>query len=151
MLQEELLLVLRLSAAKEQRHRSKTGCQQHAPAAGNDFTGVSSISRPRQRLTTCTAKKKPQKIEALARVLRKEQHRIRNLVSRFLFDIAVLLRAMDNDRGWNMNSAVANREQVNEGVVFFHTLELGPSAEPFVKDLPSIARGLAQRHVGADA
>ena len=50
-----------------------------------------------------------------------------------------------------MNGAVADRKKVYEGVVFFHTLELGSAAEPLVKDLPSAARGLAQRHVGADA
>ena len=73
------------------------------------------------------------------------------MIAHVLLDIVVRLRSMEHDRSGNMNGIVADREKVNEGVVFLQTLKEGPPAQPFIEDLPSRTRGLAECHVAADA
>jgi hypothetical protein len=63
-----------LPVAKEAHGCSEGRWQQHTPSAGNDFTGVRSISRPIEWLAPHTAKKKSQKIDARAGKLREQQH-----------------------------------------------------------------------------
>jgi hypothetical protein len=57
---------------------------------------------------------------------------------------------VDDDRSRYISSAITEREKANEGVVFFHAMERSAPAEPLIKDIPSGARRLAQRHVGAN-
>jgi hypothetical protein len=61
-LQAGSLFILGLPGAEEEQDCAEARCQQDTPSAGNDFTGVRSISRPGQRFAPRTAENKSQKI-----------------------------------------------------------------------------------------
>ena len=145
------LFALRFPGAEVEQCSCQTGFDPHPPSTRNDWAKVRRTSRPGEWLMPQAPEEKLNQLKPMTWKIEEQQPPISNRVGSRLFNAVARFRRVNDECSRNMNGAVAERNQAGERILFLTTPERSAPAETFIKDFPTLARRLAQRHVGANS